>query len=94
MQPNKVPGLDGFLTFFHQTYWSTVVREVYTTCLDFLNGSADIRSMNKTFISLISKVSNPTKVTKFLSISLCSVLYKVILKVLANHLKIVFVGID
>ena len=44
--------------------------------------------LNLTHIVLISKVKNPTCVTKFRLISLCNVLYKLISKVLDNKLKI------
>jgi hypothetical protein len=43
--------------------------------------------LNLTNIALISKVKNPTSVTKFRLISLCNVAYKLISMVLANRLK-------
>jgi hypothetical protein len=44
-------------------------------------------SINSTYIVLIPKVKNPSSITEYRLISLCNVLYKLIAKVLANHLK-------
>lgn len=43
--------------------------------------------MNSSYIALIPKSTNPVSVMDFRPISLCNVLYKLILKVLANRLK-------
>ncbi|KAF7142421.1 hypothetical protein RHSIM_Rhsim05G0208700 [Rhododendron simsii] len=46
-----------------------------------------LRSVNRTQIVLIPKVQTPTKVSQFCPISLCTISYKIIAKVLANQLK-------
>lgn len=43
--------------------------------------------MNHTFITLISKKDDPSKVASFRPISLCNVLYKILSKCIANRLK-------
>ncbi|XP_027156321.1 uncharacterized protein LOC113757111 [Coffea eugenioides] len=46
-----------------------------------------IKSVNHTIISLIPKVKNPTSLKQYRPISLCSTVYKIIAKILANRLK-------
>jgi hypothetical protein len=61
--------------------------EVCQTILGFLNHDVFDVDLNATYIALIPKLKNPTKVTDYRLISLCNVLYKLISKVLANRLK-------
>ena len=49
--------------------------------------------MNATYIVLIPKKKNHSKVTNYRPISLCNVLYKIVAKVLANCLKVVLPAI-
>lgn len=42
---------------------------------------------NRTYITLIPKMANPTSVNDFWPISLCNVLYKIIVRVLVNRLR-------
>ena len=72
---------------FYQSYWPDVGTEVTHAVLSCLNSGSILRSINHTFISLIPKVKNPEKVTKFRLISLCNVIYKIVSKVIANRLK-------
>lgn len=50
-------------------------------------GESSIRPFNRTHVVFIPKVNGPHKVANFRPITLCSVVYKVITKALANHLK-------
>ena len=61
--------------------------DVSQAVLSSLNSSSLLKSVNHTFITLISKVKNPKRVTEFRPISLCNVIYKIISKVIANCLK-------
>lgn len=60
---------------------------VTTMVLNVLNLNMSITELNKTNISLIPKINNTTRFTKFQLISLCNVVYKLISKVMANRLK-------
>lgn len=57
------------------------------TCLYVLNHNGDIGKINHTMIVLVPKAKTPTSVTKYRPINLPNVLYKIIAKMVANHLK-------
>ena len=59
------------------------------TVLVFLNFGITPPKFNETHIVLIPKVNQPRRVTKYrpISISLCNVIYKLLAKTLANHLR-------
>jgi len=57
--------------------------------LNVLNMNMSISSINRTNITLVPKINNPSKMTNFRPISLSNVVYKLVAKVLANRLKIV-----
>jgi hypothetical protein len=87
MHPLKSPGPDGMSACFYQTAWPTVRHEVGSAVLDFLNGGSFEATINATYIALIPKIKNPSRITEYRPISLCNVIYKLIAKVLANRLK-------
>ncbi|KAL5775011.1 hypothetical protein ACOSP7_012568 [Xanthoceras sorbifolium] len=87
MGPNKAPGPDGFHALFFQKFWNVVGEDVSSVCLKVLNGGCSIEEFNTTNVVLIPKVKNPERMTDFRPISLCSVIYKTVSKVMANRLK-------
>ena len=87
MAPLKAPGPDGMLPLFYHIYWSDIGMDITQAVLSCLNSGSLLKSKNHTFITLIPKVKNPERVSEFRPISLCNVIYKIISKVLANHLK-------
>lgn len=56
-------------------------------CSRVLNGYASIKQFNPTHVMLLPKTQGPKKVSKFRSISLCSIVYKVVAKSLENNLQ-------
>ena len=87
MDPLKSLGPDGMLPLFFQQFWPIVGEKVTEAILTCLNTSSILPSINQTFITLISKVKSPVRVSEFHPIALCNTLYKIISKVLANRLK-------
>jgi hypothetical protein len=86
----KAPGPDGMPAVFYKKFWHMVGPKVQEEVLAVLNGGNMPMGWNETTIVLILKVTNPERITQFRPISLCNVLYKLISKVLANRLKVVF----
>ena len=89
MHPTHAPGPDGMSAIFYQKYWNIVGNDVTSMVLNVLNFDNPITKLNKTNITLVPKVKQPTRIKDFRPISLSNVAYKLIFKVLANRLKVV-----
>lgn len=86
MCPTKAPGLDGLpVAFFSETL--VLSDGVTTTCLHILNEGGNIQPLNHTYIAMILKLNKPKKLTDFIPISLCNVIYRIIAKTITNRLK-------
>lgn len=84
MHPCKSPGPDGLPALFYKRYWDLVGDDIFDVVLEFLNNGSMPEDINFTYVTLIPKKKNPTKMTDLRPISLCNVSYKLISKVLAN----------
>ena len=87
LHPLKSPGSDGMSTLFFQKYWNIVGTNVSNMVLNVLKSGMSLSNINKTNIALVPKTNNPLRMTEFRPISLCNVVYKLVSKTLANHLK-------
>ncbi|KAK2651419.1 hypothetical protein Ddye_011275 [Dipteronia dyeriana] len=84
---NKAPGQDGFNLNFIKENWKVIKDDFMCFMIDFHHNRAIVKELNQTFIVLIPKCLKPEVMKVFRPISLVSSLYKVLVKVLANHLK-------
>lgn len=80
-------GSDGFNGKFYQQNWSVVGPAVSSEIKNFFRWGVFPSEWNFTNICLIPKVANPTKMSEMRPISLCSVHYKIISKILCGRLK-------
>jgi len=87
MESFKALGADGFHAFFFKKYWHIVGEDVWNMVREaFIHGSFD-RKLAETLVVLIPKMDAPTSIKQFRPISLCKVIYKIIMKVLVNRIR-------
>ncbi|KAL4277800.1 hypothetical protein GQ457_03G017200 [Hibiscus cannabinus] len=85
--PDKAPGIDGFPSRIFRLHWDMIGSDFIQLCLDLLHGSVDLATFNRTVLVLIPKSCLPNSMRQFRPISLCTVIYKTISKVLVNRFK-------
>ncbi|KAK4262491.1 hypothetical protein QN277_028046 [Acacia crassicarpa] len=83
----KAPGIDGFPPLFYKSNWATVGSAVCDFVKKVFKREVSLQQANQTLISLIPKRESVESVSHFRPISLCTVHYKCITKVLAMRLR-------
>ncbi|KAG1346247.1 putative mitochondrial protein [Cocos nucifera] len=87
MQSDRAPGPLGFQPLFFKYFWSTIRNEVLAAIQEVFSLEKMPRQWKTTYIVLILKKENPRDVLDYRPISLCNILYKLMAKLLVNHLK-------
>lgn len=87
MHPEKAPEPDGMTTLFFQCSWHIIKKDALDLVNGFLRTGSFDQRLNVTNICLISKTEKSTRMTELRPISLCNVAYKIMSKVLRQHLK-------
>ncbi|GJV88791.1 RNA-directed DNA polymerase, eukaryota [Tanacetum coccineum] len=86
---NKSSGPNGFTFEFFQKYWKTMGQDIVAAVTEFFSTGKFPHGCNSTFIALIPKIHDAKIIKDFRPISLIGSIYKIIAKILANHLSLV-----
>lgn len=86
IKDSKAPGLDGFNALFFKKTWPVIKDDVSAAIMDFFQGKPLLKQWNCTSITLIPKVESPSYVKEYRPIACCTVLYKIISKILTGRL--------
>ncbi|XP_070001869.1 uncharacterized protein LOC142166146 [Nicotiana tabacum] len=81
--------MDGYPAEFFKEYWPIIGKEVIKGVQQFFQTGRLLKEINCTTVTLILKVKNPSYVKEFRLIVCCSIMYKIIAKILTNKLKLV-----
>ena len=87
MQNLKAPSPDGLQVLFYKHYWSIVGNTVIKAVQKNFRSRHLLFEVNNSFIVLIPKNTAPSIVNHFRLISLCNIVYKVIVKILMSKLR-------
>ena len=87
INPSKAPGPDGMSALFFQKFWSVVKEQVVNDVQRFFISGVLPKEWNYTHLCLIPKIPDPKLISDLRPISLCSVIYKVVSKIIVARLK-------
>jgi len=86
--PNhKSPSPDGYTSGFFKSAWNIIGEDICKAILDFFECGHLLADWNRTNLSLIPKVPNPSTAVDYRPIACCNTLYKGILKLLCSRLR-------
>lgn len=84
---DRALGSDEFSSKFFKASWDIVGKDMELAVQDFFYRGRLARELNHTYICLIPKVPNASTITEFRPISLCTVVYKCISKIISWRVK-------
>jgi len=84
---SKSPGLDGFNFNFIKNNWDVIKSDVRVAVHHFHETGTIPKGCKASFIALVPKVCDPTKLDQYRPIFLVGALYKIISKVLSCRMK-------
>ncbi|XP_021741304.1 uncharacterized protein LOC110707584 [Chenopodium quinoa] len=86
IRDDKAPGIYGFNVVFFKKAWPMIKTDIYAAIFFFFETGVIAKQWNCTTITLVPKVQHPSYVKKFRPIAYCTMLYKLISKVLTKRI--------
>ena len=86
MDDNKAPGVDGFNALFFKRTWDIIKQDLIYAIQEFFNNNILFHPFNCTSLTLIPKSTNAKKVEDYRPIACCTVVYKIISRILAGRI--------
>lgn len=83
----KSPGPDGMSSTFYKVYWPIIGPDMISEVQNFFTTGRLKQAYNHTFLALIPKSNNASKVEQFRPISLYNVFLKIITKILSSRIR-------
>jgi len=93
MPTDKAPRADRFNGMFMKRCWSIIKNDFYALCEEFVCNSANLECINRSFITLVLKVSNTETISDFWPISLLNINLKLLTKILADRLQSIILNL-
>jgi hypothetical protein len=76
----------GFSAAFFHSAWPIISDNVCEAVLEFIHHGKLLKEVNSIIITLVPKRKNPSSMGDYQPISCCNIIYKCIIKILANKM--------
>nr|GEW69226.1 hypothetical protein [Tanacetum cinerariifolium] len=84
---NKVPGSDGFSSYFFKSSWAVIGEDLCKAVKEFFISCKLLKEVNSIIVVLVPKSSTPKLVSDYRPIACCNVVYKIISKIIVGRIK-------
>lgn len=79
-------GYDGYSACFYKSAWEIIKDDLKKDVREFFDREILYKAINSSIVTFILKVSDASRIKDFRPISCCTIVYKVISKIMANRL--------